>query len=445
MKRLLTLFLLIVTCAHVWAEAPAMTIAPMLKKVMPAVVNVRVDGEIVIPAGLLPPAPNSTLRDQMAPRTQATRQMGSGVIIDAKNGYIITNAHVVKNQKSIIVTLSDSRHFPAKLIGADDSSDIAVLQILANNLVSLPVGDSNKLQVGDFVAAIGSPFGLNQTATSGIVSAVQRDDLNIEGLEDFIQTDAAINPGNSGGALVTFAGKLIGINTAIIAPGGGNVGIGFAIPSDMAMSVAQQLIKYGRVQRGLLGIFAQALTPDLAPAFNLPTNLQGAVVTSISPDSPAAAAGLQVGDVILSINDQAVQGPYQVRNLIGLLRVGSKVNIVLMRSGKKLSKSTVITDSAHQSEEMQASEPFLNGVTFSDINNIQSPLHGTINGGVQVLLVTPNTPADNAGLLPGDIIVSANQMPVKNISDLFAAAKQDKKRLLLNVIRGAGALFVVIQ
>ena len=444
MKRLITTVLLIMVATSVLATMPITTIAPMLKKVMPAVVNVRVDGEILLPASALPGTPNQRTRNPM-PQTHKIQQLGSGVIMDAKKGYIITNAHVVQHEKSITVTLSDSRHFPAKLIGADAASDIAVLQIKASHLTSLVIGNSDKIEVGDFVAAIGSPFGLNKTATAGIVSALQRNDLNIEGLENFIQTDAAINPGNSGGALVTFNGKLVGINTAIIAPAGGNVGIGFSIPINMAKSVMEQIIKYGEVRRGLLGIFAQPLTPDLAKAFGLSDNLKGTIITSITPDSPADKAGLKVGDVVVSINGKTVNSPFQVRNIIGLIRVGSRVKISVLRNGKQLIKHARITDSAYQTKKMQDQQPFLNGISFSNVNNIQSTTHGAINGGVQVLNVLANSPGETAGLLPGDIIISANRVPVKNITQLFQAAKKQKHSLLLNVIRGPGALYIVIK
>ncbi len=444
MKRLITTVLLIMVATISFATMPVTTIAPMLKKVMPAVVNVRVDGEILLPASALPGAPNQRTRNPM-PQTRKIQQLGSGVIMDAKKGYIITNAHVVQHEKLITVTLSDSRHFTAKLIGKDTASDIAVLQIKASHLTSLVIGDSDKIEVGDFVAAIGSPFGLNKTATAGIVSALQRNDLNIEGLENFIQTDAAINPGNSGGALVTFNGKLIGINTAIIAPAGGNVGIGFSIPINMAKSVMEQIIKYGEVRRGLLGIFAQPLTPDLAEALGLSDNVKGTVITSISPDSAADKAGLKVGDVVVSINGVMVNSPFQVRNIIGLVRIGSRVKISILRKGKTLVKHAHITGSAYQAKQMQKQQPFLNGISFSDVNKIQSTAHGVINGGIQVLTVSPSSPAETAGLIPGDIIISANQVPVKNIAQLFQAAKKQKHSLLLNVIRGPGALYIVIK
>lgn len=448
MKRLLSITLLILVASIANASTPStQTIAPMLKKVMPAIVNVRAEGQITLPPSLMVNPRNGQIippKNGGKANIRPIMQMGSGVIINPDRGYIITNAHVLKHAKDITVTLNDHRTFKAKLIGEDSASDIAVLRIKAKNLHTLPLGDSNKLEVGDFVAAIGTPFGLTQTVTAGIVSALQRDDLNIEGYENFIQTDAAINPGNSGGALVTYAGKLVGINTAILSPGGGNVGIGFAIPINMANSIMEQLIKYGEVRRGLLGIFAQPLTVDLRSAFDLASTVTGTVITSVNPDSPAAQAGLNVGDVILSINKQKVSSPIQVRNIIGLLRVGSKIKLTILRGGKTLTKTATITGSEAQMKALQQEQPFLSGISLSDVNNIQSAAHGKIRG-VQVLTVAPQSPATEAGLMPGDIIISANSKAVQNISELYKMAKTNKKHLLLNVIRGPGALFIVIK
>lgn len=440
MRRIIICFILLNINLLAYATAPTQySIAPMLKGIMPAVVNVKVRTKL--PLNFL-----SKGRVSKSPQhAQVFEDLGSGVIINAKQGYILTNAHVVKHASSITVTLNDSRHFTATLVGADTASDIAVLKIKAKHLHSIPLGNSDKLQVGDFVAAIGSPFGLNQTVTSGIVSALQRNDLNIEDYENFIQTDAAINPGNSGGALVTYKGKLIGINTAIISQGNGNIGIGFAIPINMAHSIMQQLIKYGKVRRGLLGVFAQPLTSDLMTAFHLPDGLKGSIITAVSPGSPAAKAGLQVGDVILKINDQTVKNPFDIRNVIGLLRVGSHVSLTILRNGKTITKDATIFNSKTQMKELRRHQPFLSGISFGDVNNIQSVAHGKIDGGVQVLKIEPNSPAEQAGLMTGDIIISANKQPVTNIASLIKAAKTNKHSLLLNVIRGPGALFIVIK
>jgi serine protease Do len=403
------------------------SIAPMLKQVMPSVVNIRV-----------------MTNDTQPNSSDPVQKLGSGVIVDPAKGYILTNAHVIKDETDITVTLNDSRHFDAKLVGRDDVTDVAVLQIPAEHLTGITLGDSNKLQVGDFVAAIGSPFGLSQTATTGIVSALKRNDLSIEGLENFIQTDAAINPGNSGGALVTFDGKLIGINTAIISTGGGNLGIGFAIPVNMAMSVMEQIVQYGQVKRGLLGIFAQPLTPDLIQAFGLPDKIVGTIVTAVSANSPAKKAGLKVGDVILAINGQTVENPFQIRNIIGLLRVDSQVKITVLRDGKTLTKTAVITSGDSQQAAAKAQNPYLNGLTLIEVNPILSTNQGIVQG-IQVVNVPQDSAAADAGLQGGDIIVSANNKPVHSIKALNMIAAASKKELLLNVLRGPGALFVVIK
>ena len=300
------------------AEAPAeplTTLAPVLKKVVPAIVNVAVQGvipnEIQMPDEDAPnpqgkPGPREEMPGDDQPRK--FQSIGSGVIVDPEHGIILTNDHVIRNANLVTITLNDGRRLKAHIIGSDSATDVAVLKIDAKNLKSLPIGDSEKTEVGDFVMAIGNPFGLNsfgnsQSATFGIVSAKQRSDLNIEGIENFIQTDAAINPGSSGGALVNTKGELIGINTAIISLHGGNVGIGFAIPINMAKDVAQQIIKYGSIHRGLMGVFVQHLTPELSQAMGYPESLQGALIAQVNTDSPAEKAGLKPGDIIAKIND----------------------------------------------------------------------------------------------------------------------------------------------
>ena len=240
------------------------------------------------------------------PRERKAQSVGSGVVVDARRGYVITNHHVIDGAEKITVTLSNGRQLAAKVIGSDPESDVAVIQIPGGNLTALPLADSQRLRVGDFVVAVGNPFGLGQTVTSGIVSALGRTGLGIQGYEDFIQTDASINPGNSGGALVNLRGELVGINTAIIAPGGGNVGIGFAIPSNMVSRLMNQIIAHGSVRRGQLGVSVQDLTPELAQAFNIPAD-QGAVIAQVSPRSAAARAGLKEGDVVLRINDRTIR------------------------------------------------------------------------------------------------------------------------------------------
>lgn len=311
------------------------TIAPMLEQVTPAVVNISVLSQA-------PQAENPLLRDpffrrffnlpDQMPQSKPQVSAGSGVIIDARNGYVVTNNHVVENAQEIAVTLKDRRRLRAKLIGRDAATDIALLQIKADGLAALSIGDSDRTKVGDFVVAIGNPFGLGQTVTSGIVSAMGRSGLKIEGYEDFIQTDASINPGNSGGALVNFQGELIGINTAIIGPAGGSVGIGFAVPVSIVRSVVEQLREYGEVRRGRLGVAIQDLTPDLAESMSLKGD-EGALIAKIERGSPADSGGLRSGDVVIAVDGRPVRSATDFRNRIGLLRVGTPVQLTVMREG----------------------------------------------------------------------------------------------------------------
>ncbi len=298
----------------------------MLSTITPGVVNIAVKGMVREQNPLLQDPffrrffniPNGQGYEER--ETQAT---GSGVIVDAAKGYVLTNAHVVENETSITVTTKDNHKYPAKLIGRDADTDVAVLKIEAGHLTAVPFGDADKLQVGDFVVAIGNPFGLGQTVTSGIVSALGRSGLGIEGYEDFIQTDASINPGNSGGPLVDLHGQLVGINTAILAPGGGNIGIGFAVPINMARRVMDQLITYGEVKRGRIGVAIQDLTPDLAQAMNT-SRTTGAVIARVEPGSAADHAGLKSGDLVVAANGAPVRDGSQLRNTIGLSRIGDE-------------------------------------------------------------------------------------------------------------------------
>ncbi|MBV9554753.1 MAG: Do family serine endopeptidase [Alphaproteobacteria bacterium] len=315
------------------------SLAPMLTNITSGVVNIAVKGRERVQNPLfqdpffrrffnLPNGQNFAERE-----TQAT---GSGVIVDAAQGYVLTNAHVVENETSITVTTKDNRKLPAKLVGRDGDTDVAVLKIDSGHLTAVPFGDSDRLQVGDFVVAIGNPFGLGQTVTSGIVSALGRSGLGIEGYEDFIQTDASINPGNSGGALVDLKGNLVGINTAILAPGGGNIGIGFAVPINMAQKVLDQLVKYGEVKRGRIGVTIQDLTPDLAQAMNTKRTI-GAVIAQVAPDSPAQHAGLKTGDLVIDADGVPVKSGTQLRNVIGLTRIGDEVKLTVDRGGSEKS------------------------------------------------------------------------------------------------------------
>jgi serine protease Do len=452
-SRCLFYVLLLVTSSINFAATTNLTLptlAPVLKKSMPAIVNVAVQG--VIP-GDMPVAGEEETNSEKAPpgssdnKPRKFQSIGSGVIIDPEHGFILTNDHVLRNASLITVTINDGRRLKAKVIGSDSETDVAVLQVEAKNLKTLPIGDSDTIEVGDFVVAIGNPFGLNsfgnsQSATFGIVSAMKRSDLNIEGIENFIQTDAAINPGNSGGALVNVNGELIGINTAIISLYGGNVGIGFAIPINMAKDVAQQIIKFGSVHRGLMGIFVQHLTPELALAMGHPESFQGALIAQVNEGSPAEAAGMKPGDIIVKINDTTITQATQVKTTISLLRVGSDAKLVINRQGKEITLNAIVTDVKQHEQKLQSSNPFLYGLSLRNFEQ-DSPLHGHIVG-IQIVSASETSAGWRAGLRPGDVIIGANNQPTRDSNALQSIAKQQKKQLLVQVLRGPGALYVLI-
>lgn len=458
MRQILRTFLTtlpLLTMSIAYAASPndlLPTLAPVLKNAMPAIVNVAVQGVTpgTLPTGDEDDQDNKDGKGQPSTPAEKPRKfqsIGSGVIIDPKDGIIITNDHVIRNATLITVTLNDGRRLKAKLIGGDSETDVAVLKIDAKNLKSLPIADSDKIEVGDFVVAIGNPFGLNsygnsQSATFGIISAMKRSDLNIEGIENFIQTDAAINPGNSGGALVNIKGELIGINTAIISLYGGSVGIGFAIPINMVKDVAQQIVKFGSVHRGLMGIFVQHLTPELAQAMGYPEDFQGALVSQVNEDSPAEIAGLKAGDVIIQINDTKITQATQVKTTISLLRVGSEAKIIIKRNGKEMTLKAMVTDVKKHEQKLQSQNPFLYGLALKNFEQ-DSPMHGHVIG-VQVVGSSENSAGWRAGLRPGDVIIAANNQPTATTTALQTIAKQKKQQLLVQVLRGSGALYLLI-
>lgn len=416
------------------------SLAPMLSKILPAVVNISARGEVKVHNPLLD---NPQFRRYFGlpdvPEEQRVEELGSGVIINAAKGYVLTNNHVVKDAQKITVTLRDGRQFDARLIGRDKATDIAILQIPAGHLTQLPLGDSTRLRVGDYVVAIGNPFGLGQTVTSGIVSALGRSGLGIESYEDFIQTDAPINPGNSGGALVDLHGHLVGINTAILGPDGANIGIGFAIPVNMAIDVMDQLVKYGRVERGRIGIAAQNLTPALAKAFGV-KQTQGAIIAQVQPDSPATKAGLKAGDIVIEVNGRKVHDAAQMRNIFGLLRIGTEVKMQVLRHDQPMTFSVVIAKPTQTTVAGARINPLLAGATLGVVPPElarQAKLHG-----VAVMAVQAGSPAEHGGLLKGDVIQSVNQVPVGDMSTFVREIKRHPKSLLFNVRRGNGALFI---
>jgi len=423
---------------------PVPSIAPMLEQVTPAVVNVATEGRVRVRQNPLLNDPFFRrffeLPDQ--PRFRKTQSLGSGVIVDARQGLVLTNNHVIANADAIAVTLRDGRRVMAKLVGTDPETDIAVIRIPAERLTALPLADSDKLRVGDFVVAIGNPFGLGQTVTSGIISALGRSGNGIEGYEDFIQTDASINPGNSGGALVTLNGQLAGINTAIYSQSGGSIGIGFAIPANMARQVLDQLVKYGEVNRGYIGAQTQDLTPELAQAFGIQER-HGAVLVNILPGSPGAKAGFRPGDVIIAVNGKAVDNSAGVRNAVGLIRVGETVVFDAIRAGKRIQLSAEVAGQEDVAGSQSLQNPIVSGASFADIDR-GSPLYGRIEG-VLIVKVERGGRSWNNGLREGDIVTSVNRKRVRTLEEFMQRVNDSKGSLLLRIRRGNVAAFMVIK
>lgn len=414
------------------------TLAPMLEEAMPAVVSIAVEG-------------TQTSRQQVpemfryffgGPSEQVQerpfRGLGSGVIIDAKKGYVVTNAHVVANADEITVKLTDGREFIAKKLGADEQSDIAILQIESDDLTALPLADSDAVRVGDFVVAIGNPFGLSQTVTSGIVSALGRSGLNIGGYEDFIQTDAAINRGNSGGALVNLHGELVGINTAIFGPNGGNVGIGFAIPANMMKSLVDQIVEYGEVRRGQLGIIGSNVDQGLAEAMNSEFN-KGAFVSEVQPDSAADKGGIQAGDIIIAVNGKDLTSFAELRAKIASMGAGAEVELTVIRKGERLKLDVVLDDAAKAEVVAKQIHPALEGATLVNGEDAGG------NPGVEVSIVEENSPAARIGLQEGDVILSVGRGRVTNVAEFREILDGAKGVIALNVRRGNASLYVVIR
>src|SRR3981081_1528951 len=421
-------------------ETPLPTLAPMIKKVSPAVVNIATRGTIRERGPQNPLLDDPFFRrffdvpPDTGPRERPFQSAGSGVIVDAKSGYIVTNAHVVEHASAITVTLQDGRDLKADVVGSDTPPALGVLKVKSEGLSQVTLGDSAKSEVGDFVVAIGNPFGLQHTVTSGIISGLSRSGINPDGYEDFIQTDASINPGNSGGALVNLRGELIGINTAILSRSGGNIGIGFAIPVNMAHSVMDQLIRYGSVKRGLLGVSMYTVTPDIAQSLGL-ANAQGALVSQVVDGSPAEKAGIHTGDVITSVNGQPVKSNGELRNAIGLMRVGDKVEIGLLREGKPLRVTAIIADTS----TAQASAATPEGIhkAFEGATLVDAP----DAGGALVKGVEPGSAAAQVGLRNNDVIIGANRGKVSTVQQLKERAKTSA--VLVLEVRRANAIVLI--
>ncbi|MBF9001507.1 MULTISPECIES: Do family serine endopeptidase [Vibrio] len=417
------------------------SLAPMLEKVTPAVVSIAVEGTQVsrqhIPEQFRfffgPDFPTEQLQKR------PFKGLGSGVIINADKGYVVTNYHVIKGADSIKVQLHDGREYDAKLVGGDKMSDIALLQLKdAKHLTQIKIADSDKLRVGDFAVAIGNPFGLGQTVTSGIISALGRSGLNIENFENFIQTDAAINSGNSGGALVNLNGDLIGINTAILGPNGGNVGIGFSIPSNMMKNLTDQILKYGEVKRGMLGVQGGEVNSELADALGLDSS-KGAFVSQVIPDTAADKAGLKAGDVIVSVNDKHIDSFAELRAKVATLGAGKKITLGVIRDGDKKTFDVTLGEQTQTKTQAADLHEGLAGAEFSNTTSSDAIQ------GVKVTSVAKDSPAEQYQLQEGDIIIGVNRQRIKNLADLRKVLEKKPGVLALNIQRGDRSIYLVIR
>ena len=415
------------------------SLAPMLEQTMPAVVSIKVAGtqtskqQIPEPLRRFFGAPQATERP--------FRSLGSGVIIDAKEGYIVTNAHVVAEADEIIVTLNDGREYSANKVGSDEQSDIALIQIEGEKLSEIQIANSDDLRVGDFVVAIGNPFGLSATVTSGIVSALGRTGINRGGLEDFIQTDAAINRGNSGGALINLNGELVGINAAIFSTdqNGGNVGIGFAIPSKMMQNLVNQMIEFGEVRRGLLGIAGNDVDAGLAEAF-ASTVSKGAFVAEVTPDSAASKADIQAGDIITRLDNDVIESFAELRAKVASMGAGAKVKLGIVRKGEEMDVTVVLGGAGTVSMTAAEIHPAFAGATFENGTDLAG------NRGVEVIDIEPRSPAVQLGLKQNDVIIGVNRQRVNNVQELRERMEDSKDNVIaLNIRRGNATLFVIIR
>ena len=420
------------------------SLAPMLENVTPAVVNIATEGRVKQRQSPLFSDPffRHFFKIPDQPIERKTSSLGSGVIVDSKRGLVLTNNHVIANAIQITVTLRDGRQVEAEIVGADPETDIAVLKMAADNLTALTTTDSDDLRVGDFVVAIGNPFGLGQTVTSGIISALSRSGLGIEEYEDFIQTDASINPGNSGGALVNLKGELVGINTAIFSQSGASHGIGFAIPINLALRIMEQILDTGEVKRGFLGVSIQDISSELAEAFGLKRK-SGALINKVLKDSPADKAGLLPGDIVISIDGKKIRNANDVRNRIGLLPIGEKIKFKLLRDNKEFDLVVLVDEVVKKETKPKVSNDLLKGVTVGDIQK-GSPYFGKVKG-VLVLETQRGSRAWKSGLRVNDVITSVNKNPIKNLDEFLSAVDKQEDALLLRIVRGNMATFIVIK
>ena len=419
------------------------TLAPLVNQVTPAVVNISV-------VTRAPMEDNPLFRDpffrrffNLPDRPQRREQAsGSGVIVDAARGYVLTNHHVIKDAEQVIVTLKDRRQFQARVVGTDPGTDVAVVRIEPQNLTALRFGDSDNLNVGDYVIAIGNPFGIGQTVTSGIVSALGRSGLSPEGFEDFIQTDASINPGNSGGALVNLRGELVGINTAIIGPAGGNVGIGFAVPSNMARTVMNQIAQYGEVRRGRLGIEMIDLNAEIAKKVGV-TKIEGVAIAAVQPASPAEKAGLRERDIVTALNGRAIQGAAELRARLALTPIGEEIELRVLRGGETRNVRVKIGAVQKLSETDGQTVPQLPGMRVVEIER-GSPLYQRVQG-IIVSAVDDGSRAWQAGLRPGDVIYAVNRRRIRTLAEFYSALRSAERGYTVSLVRGDSNLSIVIR
>ena len=413
--------------------APLPSLAPMLEKATPAVVNISTDSAVST-------EDHPLLRDPffrwfferpLERRKKHSQSLGSGVIVDAERGHVLTNHHVIEKASKIRVTLNDGRELTAELLGSDPDTDVALIQIPAENLRAIPLGDSGRLRVGDFVVAIGNPFGLSQTATSGIVSALGRSGLGIEGYEDFIQTDASINPGNSGGPLINLRGELVGINTAILAPSGVNVGIGFAIPVNMVEAIRRQIVDHGSVHRGTFGATLQDLTPDLASALKLAPDSKGAVVSGVKADSAAARSGLRAGDLVVRLNDEVISDATDLKIQLALMRVGDRVMLKIIREGRSKRLKARIADPFENFVQGRKISRQFRGALLGEVIDESGESGLGTNPGIAVGPVEEDSRAWQRGLREGDVLFQLNRSRVKTLEELREAAEEKIYRIKL--------------
>jgi serine protease DegQ len=424
--------------------APIPSLAPMLERVMPAVVNIHSRTVVRVQNPL---AADPLFRELFGlsdmPQERVSQSLGSGVVVDAGRGLVLTNNHVIAGATDIQVTLADGRTLTAENVGSDEDTDVALIRIPAEGLSAVPLAESDALRVGDFVVAVGNPFGLGQTVTSGIVSALGRTGLPGLGFQNFIQTDASINPGNSGGALVNLRGELVGINTAIFNPGGstaGNIGIGFAIPSSLARDVMNQLTSFGEVRRGTLGLQTQDITAEIAQALDLGSR-RGAVVTRVQNGSPAAAAGLRPGDVVVALNGRRITNGRDFHNAEGLLPVGRSAALTVLRDGEELEVSAAVKTMARQLDGATL-DPRLAGAKLAAL-----PERYRQQGveGVLIAEVKPGSRAAANGLRAGDLITALNRRDVPDLATLQARLAEPPAQLMLTLIRGQRAYFAPLE